>query len=125
MSLEHLDLEQRRFPRVPFRARANVLRKNRWLGGLAVENLSQGGAYLSGNAGLALGERVTLAIHEAELGRVILTARVVRHDRSLGHSGFAVEFRMPSERTSGRIRSAIRRRLSQELAQRFAWAESA
>jgi len=80
--------ERRIYTRVQTEGLALVRRHGRLLGAFEVDNMSIGGALLSGSTSLRVGERVHLTVHLTP-SVVELDAKVVR---SVDDRGYAVSF---------------------------------
>lgn len=70
--------ERRRWPRAEVPAIAHLIRRERWLGNYAVDDLSAGGAALIGAPRLEAGDEVDVILHVYGETPVALSARVAR-----------------------------------------------
>ena len=85
--------EQRSNPRAAFDALAVLSRDGARIGAFQVENLSAGGAYVTGQSlPPPLGERVDVLLKASQLGVISLRAKVVRCSASPQGLGIGIEF---------------------------------
>lgn len=88
-----LTAEQRIAPRVAFDALAVLSRDGARIGDFRVENLSSGGAYVTGDSlPPPIGEPVDVLLKASQLGVISLRAKVVRCTTSSRGLGIGLEF---------------------------------
>jgi PilZ domain len=100
--------ERRRGSRASPVGSAIVMTRTSYVGTYELENLSEGGALLVGEAGLAVGEQVTILLQlRLQSRRFAIEAFVVRHARQGDRRVFAIHFMNPSDEVTGQIRHAV------------------
>lgn len=90
--MEH---ERRQHPRVKFSAEAVVSVDGKEVGTYEIQDLSVGGAYLTGGQGFAAGTRIVLRITSSLLRGAVLEASVIRARPFKNCVGIGVQF-MPA-----------------------------
>lgn len=106
--------ERRQHPRVPSDTCAGVFTGRAFFGLYVVENLSAGGALLSGPRLLDVGTQVRVLLAPPGAGwswRLALDGYVVRHHPDGGEARFAVAFRNLHPRVEDELQQAVLRRL--------------
>jgi CheY-like chemotaxis protein len=101
-------LERRRHPRSEVVASATVLAASGYAGSFLVENLSAGGALLTGDPRVELGERVTMLLHLPSRQPIRLTAEIIRREvRESQERAYAVAFRQISPADEDAIQDLV------------------
>lgn len=98
--------ERRLFARARVVATATVWVRGLCKGSYIVENLSWGGAYLSGGPAIRAGEDVKVVI-ELEKGPAEVRARVLRSEAQVRDASLALRFEEPSRRARDAIGAAV------------------
>jgi hypothetical protein len=100
--------ERRAHPRVPFQATARLFTEAQVIGDYAVQDLSVGGALLSGTVAPTVGGVFGVWLSSTRLGAVRVAAEVVRVQQSAdGRVSLGVKFRNPPSKIEAMIQEAV------------------